>query len=262
MEMKKRSMIPNWIVALTASFCMSAMAVNPVPVLEYDFSKSANGKVTELGGSGLELKLGENTNVLKTEHGAALEFRGSAESAAVVDQAKFKVWKNQISTREISAAFWIRFDSATLNKLFGSSAPSESATLGLFDCRLDAEKHLQLSLAAKPENWEAKEYVMTGKDTLETGKWYHIEFNYSQNKRRASLYIDGRFQFENNNLILPELAFGELKFGEGFKGALGNFKLYDMALDSEDLAIATIVVSDAEEQKKILAEAEKKFSNR
>jgi len=262
MDMKKRSLIPIWIGALAASFCLTAIAANPVPVLEYDFSKNSNGIVSELGGTGLELKLGENTRLIKTEEGEALEFNGSKESIAAGDQAKFKKWKQQISTREISAAFWIRFDSSIWNRIFGSSAPSGAASLGLFDCRLDEEKHLQLRLFAKPENWDAVEYIMKSSEVLETGKWYHVEFNYSQNKRRASLYIDGKFQFENNNLHLPELAFGELKFGEGFQGGIGAFKLYNMALDSEDLAICKVSEAEAAKQQKAVSEAGKKFSNK
>jgi len=63
-----------------------------------------------------------------------------------------------------------------------------------------------------------------------------VAFNYSWNRRRYSLYLDGRWQMENSNTFLPEsLAWAPLRLAGGARGALRHLVLYDAALESEEL---------------------------
>ena len=58
-------------------------------------------------------------------------------------------------------------------------------------------------------------------------------------RKRIAFYIDGRLQFENDNVNLPWPGFGEPTVGVGFGGEIRNFKVYDIALESERLVYAT-----------------------
>lgn len=205
-----------------------ASAAEPVPRLDFDFSQAASGEIKDGAGSGLSLVLGKSAAVKD----GALVFNGAADSVAAADEAKFKAWAKGVDLREIAGAFWIRFDKLP------SGASGAPASLGLFHCGVNKDGGLQFELFAHPTEIMAGKLVLRGKTKIEVGKWYHVEFNYSFNQRRYSLYLDGKWQMENDNLVLPTLALGPLRLGAGFAGAIRDLKFYDVALDSESLAIA------------------------
>ncbi len=220
----RRSLL-GWIGAgaLAAAACRAA---EPVPRLDFDFGVRTAQGIADLAGSGLVMKPGAKTRI----EGGALVFDGSDAAETVVDEAAFRKWLKGIDRRELSGAFWIRFDHVPSR----GTAPS----LGLFDCRTDPEGRIELALPAAPTEIMAGELVMRGKTRVEKGKWYHVEFNYSANRRRYSLYLDGRWQVENDQLVLPVPTLGQPRMGRGFRGAVRDLKIYDAALESEALAIA------------------------
>lgn len=248
-----RLWLPAVAVVSAAALLRPGAAAEPRPLLYYDFGRAKDGTVPEMGGSGLDLALGPKARANAAACGVALEFDGADARLAAGDAAQFKAWKRRISTRELAAAVWIRFD---------STKPSEKASLGLFDCRLDATHHVRLRLAAQPHSREGPAYAIRSRTPLKPEEWHHVAFSYSQNKRHAALYVDGCLQAENNNLVLPELALGELVFGADFRGAIADFRLYDVALDSESLAPVTVPPADATEQIRILTDARQRFTNR
>lgn len=128
---------------------------------------------------------------------------------------------------ELSAAFWIRFD----------KLPSKGEPTGLFGISADRAGRIEITLYARPGEFQG-DYRMRSSDRVSRECWHHVEFTYSRLRRRANLYLDGRFQWENDVLHLPRLRFGDLVFPPTFQGALQDFRLYDMALPSEHLAIA------------------------
>ena len=211
---------------LTLFGSLASLALEPVPLLDFDFGKIRSGEIKDQAESGLLLTLGKSAS----PKDGALVFNGSDDSFASADEAKYKEWKKKLNMREIAGAFWIRFDKSAKN--------ARTASLGLFNCALDKDGRLELELFTQPTEIMSDKLVLRSKSKLEYGKWYHVEFNYSFNKRRYSLYLDGKWQMENDNLTLPLLSLGKFKLGDGFYGAIRDLKFYDVALDSESLAIA------------------------
>ena len=223
----RRSLL-QWIGAgaLAALAAWESPAAEPVPRLDFDFGARTEQGIPDRAGSGLVLKPGAKTRL----DGGALIFDGTEAAETVADEAAYRKWLKGIDRRELSGAFWIRFDRVPSR----GAAPS----LGLFDCRTDKDGRLELALPAAPTEIMADELVMRSQTRVERGKWYHVEFNYSANRRRYSLYLDGRWQVENDQLVLPVPTLGPPRLGRGFQGAIRDLKVYDAALESEALAIA------------------------
>ena len=123
---------------------------------------------------------------------------------------------------ETSAAFWIRFD----------ALPAQCSPAAGVVCSADAGGHVKLTLKACPDevlgDWE-----MPVRDAVRKGEWRHVAYNYSLMRRRASVYLDGHWQWENADLELPRLS------GEGCVETTGcelrNVRVYPVAHESERL---------------------------
>ena len=134
---------------------------------------------------------------------------------------------------ETAAAFWIRFD----------ALPAQCSPAAGVICSADAAGRVKLTLKARPEevlgDWE-----MPVRDTVGKGEWRHVAYNYSLMRRRASVYLDGRWQWENASLELPQLS------GEGSVPASGcelrNVKTFAYAAESEAMTFAPKAVAEAE----------------
>lgn len=238
----KRSIIGLFGSGLASVLCASmASAAEPSPVLDFDFSKSAGGAVKDSASSGLTLKLGEDATVKD----GALVLNPSGDSFAAADQNAFRAWAKKLDVSEMASSFWIRFDDG----VFSAARNSDTASLGLFNCFLNKDGNICVKIFSKKTEL-LKPITMKGKFKAEFGKWYHVEFSYSMNARRYALYIDGKFQMENNNVLLPEPAIGDLKLGNGFRGAVRDLKFYDAALDSEELSLANATAEDYDALKK------------
>ncbi len=228
--------LPSVLAADRAGGGAGTAAAGPPLLLDFDFSQATPAGIKDNAGSGLVLALGKAAAV----RDGALVFDGSAESFAAADETKFERWAEGVDLREISGAFWIRFDKATLR----GAKNADTASLGLFNCTRNDNGRLELELFAHPTEIMTDKLVMRGRDEIALGRWYHVAFNYSLNRRRYSLYIDGKWQMENDGLLLPALTLGKLKLGDGFRGAVRDLKFYDVALDSESLAIADRAAED------------------
>ncbi len=217
--------------------CASALtsAAEPAPVLDFDFSKTANGQVQDGAASGLELTLGKKAEI----QNGALILRPAWDSFAAADKSAFAKWAKALNTKEISASFWIRFDDG----LFAGASNANKASLGLFDCFRAEDGRIGVTVFTQKTEL-MKPITMYSKIKAEYGKWYHVEFSYSMNARRYALYIDGKFQMENDDLLLPMPAVGELKLGDGFRGAVKDLKFYDAALGSEELSLSKATAAD------------------
>ena len=195
----------------------AAMAAPPEPFLSYDFGDAKDGIVSAGANKALDLR------VPASRDGAV---SGTTAILPVVpDEAAS--WLSDASPDEFSAGFWIRFD----------KLPSQGTPTGLFDVSADKEGFVTIRLFAEPTEFNG-DYRMRATTAVKKGEWHHVEFTYSRLQWRASLYLDGRFQWENDNLNLPALRYGPLAFVDGFRGAIRDFRCYDMALPSEYLAIA------------------------
>ncbi len=225
--------------------CPFLSAAEPKPVLDFDFSKSNKGVISDKAGSGLTLKLGKDATI---EDGA-LVLNPSEDSFAAADNIAFRKWADKLRQNEIASCFWIRFDEGT----FKPAKNANKASLGLFDCFVDEQGRLCVKVFTKKTSL-MKPIVLPSKFKVEYGKWYHVEFSYSMNERRVKLYVDGKFQMENDKLIMPEPEVEFLKIGDGFRGAVKDLKFYDAALESEELALSDATADDYEVLKKQAAE--------
>jgi len=220
--------------------CAAAVsAAEPVPSLDFDFSSVRDGIVKDSAKSGLGIKVGS-----AVKDGALV--LNPKDTFAAVDEAAFKAWAKKADTREIAACVWIRFDRGGI---FAKNAvpdqDSPVASLGLFDCCLDEQGRITVRVFTKKTEMQLP-VLMNSTFKAEYGKWYHVEFSYSMNERRCKLYIDGKYQMENDNAIIPCPGLGDLKLGNGFRGAIRDLKFYEMALDSEELAISDATAADYE----------------
>ena len=135
---------------------------------------------------------------------------------------------------ELSAAFWVRFD----------KLPSRGEPLGLVRCQADKDGFVTVTFPAQPTDFH-DDYVLRSKRAVRKGEWVHVEFNYSLMMCKATLYLDGRIQCENDTVHIPKLRLPPLAVGEGFSGAIRDLRVYDMWLPSERLAIADDVPASA-----------------
>ena len=125
---------------------------------------------------------------------------------------------------EVACAFDVTFD----------SLPSTGSPTRLFDLAADKDGHVTLHLKAAPTALEG-DFKATSPLTVKRGEWHRIAFNYSIIQQRVAFYIDGHLQFENDNVFIPELAFGEPALDKAFSGEVRNFCIYDIALTSDYL---------------------------
>lgn len=198
----------------------------PEPSLELDFS-ALTGKDVKEKRSGLTFRIGADAEV----RSGALTVTPGTETLKAADPAAFRAWAKSRDTREIAVSFWIRFD-----KGFFGAARENRADFALFDCAISPEKRIEVTVhTAKTELMSP--VVMRSSFEAEYGRWYHVEFSYSMNSRRYALYIDGKFQMENDSLLIPRPCIRELASSGTFRGAVRNVKFYEAALTSEELAL-------------------------
>ncbi len=155
--------------------------------------------------------------------------------------------------KDVAAAFWIRFD----NGLFFKSKEADKASFGLFDCFRAEDGRIGVTIFPKKTEL-MKPVTMYSKIKAKEGQWYHVEFAYSMNMRRYTLYVDGVFQMENDRLLMPMPDFSLFKIGEGFGGEIKDFKFYDAALPSEELSLSKATADDYDAIKKEIASIQTK----
>ena len=200
-------------------------AADPVPLLDYDFAAAAEGRVPNRAPGGAALRLGPRAEI----RGGALLLAAGGELLA--DDPSPALTNRLAGARgnEIACAFEIRFD---------RPARGEDAVVdfGTFTCTRMASGHVEVALRPGATSIMAAPLVMRSRATIREGDWHHVAFNYSWNRRRYSLYLDGHWQMENSSPFLPEsLAWRPLRIVSGARGALRHLVLYDAALESEEL---------------------------
>ncbi|MBR3707628.1 MAG: hypothetical protein IKM17_01280, partial [Lentisphaeria bacterium] len=146
--------------------------------------------------------------------------------------------------REFAAAFGIKFPA-----FFGS----KEAHFGLFKCFVDDNGYL--AVAITPKRTELlKPLVLTSKIKVKSGTWYHVEVSNSMNSRRAALYVDGHFQMENDQVLIPAPEALPIPADAAFGGEIRDLKIYNAVLFSEELAYAdTADYADWQKRAQIVA---------
>lgn len=145
---------------------------------------------------------------------------------AAADPAALLAKAEAASPRDVAASFWIKFDDA-----------ASVARLGFCDCWLAKDGTLRFRLAAPETELVADHLLITSRFAVKPGEWHHVELSFTINSRRYALYVDGRFVAENDTLLLPQFRFTKPDLA-GFRGEVKDYKYFDAALDSEELALA------------------------
>ncbi|MCQ2388292.1 MAG: hypothetical protein MJ138_01105 [Kiritimatiellae bacterium] len=129
---------------------------------------------------------------------------------------------------EQAVAFWVKFD----------KLPSVGEPTGLVDCRADKDGKLQVAFKALPTEIVG-DLEMASLDAVKAGEWHHVEVNFSLMQQRATFYLDGKFQWENDNLNVPRLA-RRTRRGPSidFSGEVRDISTWTYAADSERMAVA------------------------
>ena len=131
---------------------------------------------------------------------------------------------------EVACSFWIRFD----------KLPSRGNPLGFLGLAAEKDGTLAVTIPAKRSDMLG-DYTFRSRGKVKAGQWHHVAFNYSLLMSRASLYVDGHLQFENDTVFFPQPAFGPRLEGDGFAGSVRDLFVYDIALTSDYLLPATVV---------------------
>ena len=132
--------------------------------------------------------------------------------------------------REFAAAFRINFPA-----VFGA----KRADFGLFKCYVDDDGFLAVEISPKRTEM-LKPLILTSKIKVRSGTWYHVEVSNSMNSRRAALYVDGHFQTENDQVLIPAPEALPIPANAKFGGEIRDLKIYNAALFSEELAYADV----------------------
>jgi len=128
---------------------------------------------------------------------------------------------------EVGCAFEVRFD----------ALPSAGSVTGLFGLSADADGRLELTVPAAKTSLDG-DFTCHSRACVRKGEWHQVAFSYSLMRQRVAFYLDGCLQFENDDIYVTKPAFGEPVVGRGFSGAVRNFRIYDIALESERLVYA------------------------
>ena len=131
-----------------------------------------------------------------------------------------------MTPNERSVAFWVKFD----------ALPSVGEPTGLVGLSADADGRLTATWKAHPTCIQG-DLAMISRDRVAPGEWHHVEARYSLMEKRTAFYLDGRFQWENDSDIVPELAEVRDAGPAGFKGEVRGVRTWDHAVDSERMAV-------------------------
>ncbi len=112
---------------------------------------------------------------------------------------------------------------------------SGKAELGFFECELKPDGTLFVTLIPGKVEIMRERPVMRSKKKLKLGETFDLAVNFSAERRRFSMYLNGKWQNENAIFFVPETLSWTLPDFTKFPGKVERFLVYDAALESEDL---------------------------
>jgi hypothetical protein len=115
--------------------------------------------------------------------------------------------------------------------------PSTVSPFGIFDFSAEKDGKAKVIFRAPPTELLG-DFTMTAASKVRKGEWHELVISYSRLTQRAVLYMDGVFQWENDNLHLPRVLLAERPAREGATGTFRDLEIYGAALSPEDVAVA------------------------
>lgn len=219
---------------------LCAVAQNPAPPLvDLWISQPENGVITNDGGHA-KVILGKDTQIISGALGiSALKFDGAKDSAAKLELDK--TITDKLDGFDFTISFWVRLDSVP------SGIPNRTG-LGV---NFGGDRKFSISYPAVGPNSASFSSV----SPLEAGKWHQIAFTYSIDKEEMKLYLDGNLhQSAAGAELFPlKLTFSEIG---SFDGALAGIRMWDRALQEEELVFVALDSKSFDEYRNLLRDFE------
>lgn len=204
-----------------------------------------------------QMQADPGTRVTEEFFGKAYEFNGKGRGGLAQTGKSAEEWIAKYrKTSDGAIGLYIRFD--------GTSQPAAKqadSNFGLFDCVLTPEGRIAFTYYAAPTDFLGPSVTAVSRDTFEPGQWLHIEFAYSDNRKRVFLHVNGQVQFENDNLDLPGFAVYPFRVSGSFAGAIGGLRFYNLPLHTEYLRPVSVTAADFDACTKQLDEARNAAEN-
>ena len=125
---------------------------------------------------------------------------------------------------EFSLACSVKFD----------ALPSVGAVTEFIDISADGDGVVRLRVSKAKTSLD-EDFVCYSRAKVKKGEWHHFAVSFSRLRSRVAFYLDGRLQYENDSRFVPVPAVGEPVVAKGFKGEVRDFKIWDIALESDRL---------------------------
>ena len=127
---------------------------------------------------------------------------------------------------EFAAAAWVTVEALPCD---------EALSAGPLGVSADADGRWTVRFRAPVEDLTG-DYVCRTHDAFPRGERHHLEVSFSKMRKRVIVRVDGRLQYENDRLVLPQLQAGEIvpRAAKGVR--VEGLKAYDHALASDELA--------------------------
>lgn len=151
---------------------------------------------------------------------------GGADASAV------KLFK-ATDRRQVGVALRVRFDKPGL--FTGKEEAAKERDFGFFRLRVNEKGLLEASFLPERDEIRVLPLVLTSIDTIEFGRWYDLALNFTAERRRFSMYLDGRWQMDNAVPHVPDRLLVNPVDLTDFPGSVERYVVYDMALGSEEL---------------------------
>lgn len=129
---------------------------------------------------------------------------------------------------ELSSRFWMRID----------GLPATVQPSARYKVEVDESGRLELTVFAA-ETEPLGDFKVTSRETVAADAWHHVSFSYSLQQRRVCLYLDGRLQWENDNIAVPRLDSVGRFHEERNVGEVREFTLFPFAAERDELTMAS-----------------------
>ena len=160
-------------------------------------------------------------------------FDGFAPGAKNKDQVSFQKWRKNFTRRLLSADVRMKFDSV-----------GAKADLGFFTCELLKDGTLRVIFIPGKTELTPAPLVLTSQDKVKAGEEFDLAVNFSAERRRYSFYLNGKYQSENAVFKTPETLHWTKPDFAKIPGKVSRFRIYDAALESEELFPAGKTVAE------------------
>lgn len=195
------------------------------PVAAYGFEERSGMTVTDLSGHGNHGTMTGATRVADGRFGSALRFSGAGSEVTIPGAASLDL------QRAATLEAWIRPEMSTLgftDVIRKTGTSSCSTQYGLLALSVP-----QPGRARPVVQWCS--VMQSASDTWEmpNGLWSHLVA--TNDGTTTKLYIDGRVADSRTAAIVGVSSRGELRIGRDFVGAIDEVRIYDRALQPDEI---------------------------